>query len=117
MMTVRTGNFTILTSYLINNCSSDEIKDLNQAVHDPNVIAFAGISSVDIINQPPIFFIDFSHEAAIDYFGPSPKNRDQQSRIYSNSCPDAISSDLCWPSADTNQPPCVEPLMPIEVWD
>ncbi|KAL2044016.1 hypothetical protein N7G274_003537 [Stereocaulon virgatum] len=76
------GNFTVLTSYLLDNCSSHEIKDLKQAVHDANVIAFAGIPSIHIINQPPIFFIDFSHEAAIDYFGPSLKNRDQQSRTY-----------------------------------
>ncbi len=80
-----TGNFTVLTSYKYNKCSSDQKKALKQAVSDANVIAYAGIKVIARPGAAPADWIDFSHEAAIDYFGPSSKNGGQQSKIYSKS--------------------------------
>ncbi len=79
------GNFTVLTSYKYNKCSSDQKKALKQVVSDANEIAYAGIKVIARPGAAPTDWIDFSHEAAIDYFGPSSKNGGQQSKIYSKS--------------------------------
>lgn len=79
------GNFSVLTSYKYNKCSSDQMKALKQAVSDANVIAYAGIKVLARPGAGPVDWIDFGHEAAIDYFGPPSKNSDQQSKIFSKS--------------------------------
>ena len=79
------GNFTVLTSYKYNKCSSDQMKTLKQAVSDANTIAYAGIKVTALPEGRTVDWIDFRDEAAIDYFGPPSKNGGQQSKIYSKS--------------------------------
>ena len=95
MLTLYTGNFTILTSYPYNKCSPDQEKALKQAALDANAIAHAGVKEYIDVGGDFNDRVDFSHEAAIDYFGPSSKNKDQQGKIFSESSLDETSSYLC----------------------
>ena len=92
MLTFYTGDYTVLTSYLFNKCSSKQMQNLKQAVYDANAIAFAGVKRIARPGAAPLDWVDFTHQAAIDYFGPSSKNEDQRSKIYSMSCPDGSRS-------------------------
>lgn len=79
------GNFTVLTSYLCNKCSNDQNKALKQAGSDANEIAYAGVKVLACPGAGPIDWVDFKHQAAIDYSGPSSRNKDQQEKIFSKS--------------------------------
>ncbi|KAL9115648.1 MAG: hypothetical protein Q9227_000016 [Pyrenula ochraceoflavens] len=76
------GDFKVLTSYLFNKCSESQQNVLKQAITDANIIAYSGVKELAGPAGTPIDWIDFSHEAAIDFFGPQNKNGGQRDKIF-----------------------------------
>lgn len=78
---------------MYNKCNKDQKKALKAAVTDANIIAYAGLKRLARPGAAPIDWLDFSHEAAIDYFGPSSRNGGEQNKIYSALIFVAVDSD------------------------
>lgn len=80
------GNFTTQTSYKYNKCSGDQQKSLKKAVIDATVLAFQGLDTLTVQpGSPPIHYVNFRHETAVDFFGPRSKNGKEQQKIVSKS--------------------------------
>lgn len=83
---------SILTSFKFAGCSQDQTNTLNQNVKDAVTLASAGLDHVngEIVNTYPSYGhqqVDFSKQAAIDFFGPGSQNQPYQQFIFGESHP------------------------------
>lgn len=83
---------SILTSFKFAGCSKDQTKILNQNVKDAVTLASAGLDYVndELVNTYPRYGhqqVDFSKQAAIDFFGPESQNQPYQQFILGESHP------------------------------
>ena len=84
------GTVDILTSFTgYAGCSADQTNMLKQAAKDAVTIADAGLDTIRDELLLAIFFpqrnhkqVDFSKEAAIEYFGPEKENYPEQARVF-----------------------------------
>jgi hypothetical protein len=79
----------ILTSYTgYDNCTDDYISILKQTVNDAQKVADAGLDDIHdelvshVYPQRNHQQVDFSKEAAIEFFGPEKENAPEQARIF-----------------------------------
>lgn len=75
-------DLTVLTSYLFYQCNSSQEASLKQAVLDATAIAYAGLSMVHGLSDSQLI-VDFTTQAAIEYFGPPSENANVQDQIFS----------------------------------
>ena len=78
---------SILTSFKFAGCSDDQTKILNENVNDAVTLASAGLDYIngDLFVTYPSYGhqqVDFSKQAAIDFFGPESQNRPYQQFIF-----------------------------------
>ena len=77
------GEYTIQTGYKYNGCSDEKKKALQAAVTNAVILACSGIKTIYPGDAPiPLRFIDFKHQAALDYFGPYSQNKGEQDKIF-----------------------------------
>lgn len=78
--------FNATTTFHVYECNSTQVKLLEQAHKDALLLVQAAFSRKDkelkALVDDPNQFIDFTTQAAIDYFGPSDHSPSQQTRIY-----------------------------------
>ena len=77
------GNFTAQTRYVYRGCNSMEQGLLWDAVIGAATIAYAGLTVVNLSGNSVDFAVDFNTQSAIEYFGPTSHNQDQQQWIRS----------------------------------
>lgn len=85
-----TPNASILTGFKFAGCSDSETNILNQNIKDAVTLASAGLDYVsdELVNTYPSYGhqqVDFSKQAAIDFFGPESQNRPYQQFIFGES--------------------------------
>lgn len=78
---------SILTSFKFTDCSDDDTKTLKQNVKDAVTLASAGLDYIndELVNTYPQYGhqqVDFSKQAAIDFFGPESQNLPYQQFIF-----------------------------------
>lgn len=78
---------SILTSFKFAGCSDDQANILNQNVKDAVALASAGLDYVndELVDTYPQYGhqqVNFSKQAAIDFFGPESQNRPYQQFIF-----------------------------------
>ena len=78
---------SILTSFKFAGCSDDQTKILNENVNDAVTLASAGLDYINeelFVGYPGYGHqqVDFSKQAAIDFFGPESQNRPYQQFIF-----------------------------------
>ena len=78
---------SILTSFKFAGCSDDQTNILNQNVKDAVTLASAGLDYVndELVATYPSYGhqqVDFSKQAAIDFFGPESQNLPYQQFIF-----------------------------------
>ena len=78
---------SILTSFKFAGCTDDQTKILNENVNDAVTLASAGLDYVNgelFVTYPSYGHqqVDFSKQAAIDFFGPESKNQPYQQFIF-----------------------------------
>lgn len=83
---------SILTSFKFAGCSDDQTNILNQNVKDAVTLASAGLDYIndELFNTYPNYGhqqVDFSKQAAIDFFGPESQNQPYQQFIFGGSHP------------------------------
>ena len=83
---------SILTSIKFAGCSNDQTNILNQNVKDAVTLASAGLDYIndELVNTYPNYGyqqVDFSKQAAIDFFGPESQNQPYQQFIFGGSHP------------------------------
>ena len=78
---------SILTGFQFAGCSDDQVNILKQNVNDAVTLASAGLDYIndELVNTYPSYGhqqVDFSKQAAIDFFGPESQNGAYQQFIF-----------------------------------